>query len=69
MLVGVSRFGSVGANLYRSDDAGATFTPVANAPGAYMPQRAALASDGNVYITYANGAGPHGHWAPARADG
>lgn len=61
ILVGVSRYGSDGANLYRSDDAGATFTPVANAPGGYMPQRAVVASDGNVYITYANGGGPHGH--------
>jgi photosystem II stability/assembly factor-like uncharacterized protein len=63
ILVGVSRYGSTGANLYRSDDAGATFMPVTNAPAGYMPQRAALASDGNVYITYANGAGPHGHWS------
>ncbi|XHS77399.1 exo-alpha-sialidase [Burkholderiaceae bacterium UC74_6] len=63
ILVGVSRYGSVGPNLYRSDDAGATFVPVANAPSAYMPQRAVLASDGNVLVTYGNGAGPHGHWA------
>ena len=60
MLVGVSRFGSVAANLYRSDDAGATFAPVTDAPAGYMPQRAALAGDGNLYITYGNGAGPHG---------
>jgi hypothetical protein len=59
IFVGVSRFGSVGANLYRSDDGGATFTPVANAPANFMPQRAVLASDGNLFITYANGAGPH----------
>lgn len=63
IFVGVSRFGSVGANFYRSNDAGATFTAVSGAPTALMPQRAALASDGNLYITYANGAGPHGHWA------
>lgn len=63
VFVGVSRFGSVGANFYRSNDAGATFTAVSGAPTALMPQRAALASDGNLYITYANGAGPHGHWA------
>jgi photosystem II stability/assembly factor-like uncharacterized protein len=63
ILVGVSRYGSAGANLYRSDDGGATFMPVTNAPAGYMPQRAALASDGNMYITYANGSGPHGHWA------
>ncbi|WP_224997322.1 T9SS type A sorting domain-containing protein [Cesiribacter sp. SM1] len=61
MFVGVSRSGS--ANLYRSDDGGATFSPVAGAPTTYMPHRAKLAQDGNLYITYGNGAGPHGHWA------
>lgn len=63
IFVGVSRFGSVGPSFYRSDDGGATFSAVAGAPTAFMPQRAALASDGNLYMTYANGAGPHGHWA------
>ena len=62
IFVGVSRYGSAGANLYRSDNAGASFSPVANAPGAYLPQRAALAGDGSLYITYANGSGPHGDW-------
>jgi len=61
IFVGVSRFGSVGPNLYRSNDGGATFTAVAGAPSAYMPQRAVLASDSNLYFTYANGAGPHGN--------
>lgn len=61
IFVGVSRYGAVGVNLYRSDDAGSTFTPVTGAPAGYMPQRAALASDGNLFITYGNGAGPHGH--------
>jgi hypothetical protein len=60
ILVGVSRFGSAGPSLYRSNDAGATFTPVAGAPAGFMPQRAVLASDGHAYITWANGAGPHG---------
>jgi hypothetical protein len=60
IFVGVSRYGSVGASLYRSDNAGASFTAVANAPTAYFPHRAALSSDGNLYITYGNGAGPHG---------
>jgi hypothetical protein len=62
IFVGVSRYGSIGANLYRSDDAGAHFSPVANAPGAYLPQRAALSQDGDLYITYGNGSGPHGDW-------
>lgn len=60
IFVGVSRYGSAGPNLYRSDNAGASFTAVGQAPGPYMPQRAALASDGNLYITYGNGSGPHG---------
>jgi hypothetical protein len=60
IFVGISRLGSVAPNLYRSDDAGATFTAVAGAPAGFMPQRAVLASDGNAYLTYANGAGPHG---------
>ncbi len=59
LLVGVSRFGAVGPNLYRSDDGGATFAPVAGAPAALMPQRAAFDGEGKLYITYANGAGPH----------
>lgn len=59
LFVGVSRFGSVGPNLYRSDDGGASFAPVANAPVTLMPQRAALDGAGNLYITYADGAGPH----------
>jgi xyloglucan-specific exo-beta-1,4-glucanase len=60
IFIGVSRFGSAGANLYRSDNGGASFTAVAHAPGDHMPQRAALASDGNLYVTYGNGSGPHG---------
>ena len=63
IFVGVSRFGSVGPSFYRSNDAGASFSAVAGAPTSLMPQRAVLASDGNMYITYANGAGPHGHWS------
>ncbi|WP_174348367.1 exo-alpha-sialidase [Massilia timonae] len=59
LFVGVSRFGSVGPNLYRSDDAGATFVPVAGSPSGLMPQRAAFDGAGKLYITYANGAGPH----------
>lgn len=59
LFVGVSRFGSVGPNLYRSDDAGASFTPVSGAPAGLMPQRAAFDGAGKLYITYANGAGPH----------
>jgi photosystem II stability/assembly factor-like uncharacterized protein len=59
VFAGVSRFGAVGPNLYRSDDGGATFEPVAGAPDRLMPQRAILDGVGNLIVTFANGAGPH----------
>jgi xyloglucan-specific exo-beta-1,4-glucanase len=59
IYVGVSRYGSVGPNLYLSKDGGATFAPVAGAPAGLMPHRAAITSKGRLYLTYANGAGPH----------
>jgi xyloglucan-specific exo-beta-1,4-glucanase len=57
VIVGVSRSGST--NLYRSDDGGASFSAVSGATTDYMPHRAALASDGDLYITYGNGCGPN----------
>ncbi|WP_426102229.1 cellulose binding domain-containing protein [Massilia sp. TSP1-1-2] len=63
IVVGVSRAGAAGPSLYLSRNAGASFSPVAGAPSSLMPQRAALGSDGNLFITYANGAGPHPHWS------
>jgi photosystem II stability/assembly factor-like uncharacterized protein len=62
LYVGVSRSGS--ENLYVSDDAGVSFNPVAGAPTTYMPGRAALASNGALYVSYGNGAGPHPNEAP-----
>ena len=59
IFVGVSRYGSVGPNLYMSKDGGVTFAPVAGAPANLMPQRAAMTPKGRLYLTYANGAGPH----------
>ena len=44
-------------NFYKSTNGGASFTAVTGGP-ALMPQRAALASDGNMYITYADNEGP-----------
>lgn len=57
IFAGISQTGS---NFYRSDNGGQTFTAISGGPTSLMPQRAVLASDGNLYITYGNGAGPHG---------
>lgn len=65
LYVGVSRYPSVGANFYRSNDAGTSFTAITGGPSGLMPQRAVMAKDGNIFITYANGAGPHAHWDSA----
>ena len=59
IIVGVSRYGTVGPNLYLSKDGGKSFAPVPGAPQDLMPNRAVLA-DGHLLITYANGAGPWG---------
>lgn len=59
LFVGVSRYPGAGPNLYRSDDGGASFAPVTGGPAGLMPQRAAFDGAGKLYITYANGAGPH----------
>ena len=56
IIVGVSRAGE--DNLFESLDGGATFAPVPGHPTTYVPQRATLAADGALYVTYANGAGP-----------
>jgi hypothetical protein len=58
IFVGVSQ---TGTNFYRSNDGGSTFTAVSGAPTTLMPQRAVIASDGNMYITYADKEGP---WNP-----
>ena len=45
-------------SLWRSPDAGASWQPVPGAPTAHRPLRAALASDGRLYIAYASEPGP-----------
>ncbi|NLD98557.1 MAG: 1,4-beta-glucanase, partial [Fibrobacter sp.] len=45
-------------NLYVSNDGGESFTTVAGAPTNLMAMRAALAQ-GNLYITFSSGPGPH----------
>ncbi len=58
LYVGVSQYGN---NLYVSHDAGASFTQITGGPTDLMPLRAKLSDDGFLYITYADGSGPHGH--------
>ncbi|WBS01132.1 cellulose binding domain-containing protein [Pseudoduganella sp. SL102] len=59
IFVGVSRQESAGPNLYVSHDAGASFEPVEGGPAGLMPQGAVMSPEGRLYLTYANGAGPH----------
>jgi xyloglucan-specific exo-beta-1,4-glucanase len=65
IFAGVSRYSSIGGNFYRSNDGGLSFTEITGGPTGLMPQRAVMAKDGNIFITFANGAGPHGHWNSA----
>jgi xyloglucan-specific exo-beta-1,4-glucanase len=60
LIVGVSRFSTTGPNLYRSDNAGQSFYAINGAPGNTMPQRGAFDGQGNLYLTFGNGAGPGG---------
>jgi hypothetical protein len=54
-----------GPALYRSTDAGATFTPVDGQPAAMMPHHAVLDGCGDVYLAYNSGSGPNGVTAGA----
>jgi len=56
IYVGVSLMGR--ANLFVSYDEGASWSEVAGAPTQYRPTRAALASDGFLYIAYGTAPGP-----------
>ncbi len=53
-FVGVSQTSN---NLYKTTNGGGTFTAVTGGP-TLMPQRAVMASDKNLYITYADNEGP-----------
>ncbi|MDR7332595.1 hypothetical protein [Roseateles asaccharophilus] len=46
-------------SLWRSTDAGATWQALPGGPATHRPMRAALASDGKLYIAYASEPGPH----------
>ena len=45
-------------NLFVSRDGGATWTAVTGEPTQYRPLRAALSSDGSMYVTYGTAPGP-----------
>ncbi len=47
-------------SIYRSDDHGATWTPLEGQPPALVPHHMKLAADGTLYITYSNKDGPNG---------
>lgn len=57
VYAGVSVIGR--PSLWRSRDAGASWQPVPGGPAQHRPMRAALASDGQLYIAYASEPGPH----------
>ncbi|MDR7270057.1 photosystem II stability/assembly factor-like uncharacterized protein [Pelomonas saccharophila] len=57
LYAGVSVVGR--PSLWRSLDAGASWQAVPGAPPAHRPMRAALASDGRLYVAYASEPGPH----------
>lgn len=58
IFVGVSRFGTVGENMYVSADGGASFQAMKGGPRHLMPHRAVIAN-GKLVATFAKGGGPH----------
>lgn len=51
--------GSAGGGVYRSTDGGKTFALIPGSPS-LIPHQAALDEAGNLYVTFADGLGPHG---------
>jgi photosystem II stability/assembly factor-like uncharacterized protein len=50
---------TAGTSLFRSDDAGSSWHPVARQPTGLRPTHAALSPDGSLYLTYADEPGPN----------
>lgn len=46
-------------SIYRSTNGGATWTAVAGQPTGYLPHHGELDANGNLYISYSDGAGPY----------
>jgi xyloglucan-specific exo-beta-1,4-glucanase len=46
-------------SVYRSTDGGNTWAAVAGQPNGFLPHHGKLASNGMLYISYSNGAGPY----------
>ena len=69
IFVGISRSGN-NQNFYMSTNGGTDFSALVNPKLAadLMPQRAVLSGDGNLFITYGDGAGPHGDWVITTED-
>lgn len=48
-----------GNSIFHSADGGATWTAIPGQPTGFLPHHGVLSSDGFLYITYSNGAGPY----------
>jgi hypothetical protein len=59
LYVGVNST-AAGTNIYRSIDGGTTWSELPSGPTGFIPMRAALASDGNLYFTFGNQLPPAG---------
>ncbi|MGG1942091.1 X2-like carbohydrate binding domain-containing protein [Paenibacillus polymyxa] len=46
-------------SVYRSTDGGTTWSAIAGQPTGYLPHHGVLSPDGDLYISYSDGAGPY----------